>query len=61
MPIPNHDLHTHVRQMRDAERLTFGTIGKRLGISHQAAWQLYQRATRPPRPRRPKRHPKRYQ
>jgi transcriptional regulator with XRE-family HTH domain len=57
----NHDLYTRVRQLRDSERLTFRAIGEHLGISHQAAWQLYQRATQPPRPRRPKRRPKRYQ
>jgi hypothetical protein len=61
MPMPNHELHMHVRLMRDTECLTFATIGVRLGISLQAAWQLYQRATRTPRLHRFKRRPKRYQ
>ncbi len=57
----NHNRYTCVRQLHDIEPLTFRAIGNQLGISHQAAWQLYQRATRPPHPRRPKRRPKRYQ
>jgi len=56
MLLPNHELYSHVCQMRDTDRLTFRSIGARLGISYQAAWQLYQRAMRPPRLQRSKRY-----
>jgi hypothetical protein len=46
--------------LRDVEGLTFDAIGQRLGISHQAAQQTYQRATRP-KPRKSPRKPIKYQ
>jgi DNA-directed RNA polymerase specialized sigma24 family protein len=49
-----------ILHLRDVEGLTFQAIGQRLGISHQAAQQTYQRATRS-KSRKPRRKPNKYQ
>jgi DNA-directed RNA polymerase specialized sigma24 family protein len=50
-----------ILHLRDVEGLTFSAIGQRLGISHQAVQQMYQRAKQSKPQPKPPRKPKKYQ